>query len=81
MAACYAFAGERGDFWRLQSALAVEAEILRKLRGWPIEVVDLQEIERPYLQHLAKLVLDEDTHPNVFSVCPRTLRDLFGYLG
>jgi hypothetical protein len=71
MAACYSFAGERGNFWKLHSALFREAQALRERNNWPAEVPDFHSIQRPYLQHLAKLVLDEDASPQLFQTAPQ----------
>jgi len=71
MAACYSFAGERGNLWKLHSALFREAQALRERNNWPVEVTDFHSIQRPYLAHLAKLVLDEDASPQVFRTAPQ----------
>ena len=71
MAACYSFAGERGNYWRLHAALFREAQILRERNNWPVEVTDFHSIQRPYLAHLAKLVLDEDASPQLFRTAPQ----------
>ena len=59
-AALFAFAGSRDNFWKLHRALCAEVMGLRALHEWPSEVIDIHGIDRPYLKHLAKLVLDED---------------------
>jgi hypothetical protein len=71
MAACFAFVGDRGDYWRLHAALFREAQILRDRNSWPAEVTYFHSLQRPYLQHLAKLVLDEDASPQVFRTAPQ----------
>jgi hypothetical protein len=43
---------------------------LQQSYGWPILVRDVHQIERPYLKHLAKLVLDEDASPQQFGIAP-----------
>jgi hypothetical protein len=69
-AALFAFAGDRGSYWKLHAALYREALALQAERGWPAEVCDIHDIGRPYLKHLAKLVLDEDASPQVFRTAP-----------
>jgi hypothetical protein len=69
-AALFAFAGSRDNFWKLHRALCVEALALRASYQWPSEVIDIHGIDRPYLKHLAKLVLDEDASPNAFQIAP-----------
>ena len=71
MAACYAFAGQRSDFWKLHGALFREAQALQERNYWPVEVIDLHGLPRPYLAHLAKLVLDEDATPQLFRTAPQ----------
>jgi hypothetical protein len=62
----------------LVDALFDRACILQRRHLWPWEVRDLHQIERPYLKHLAKLVLDEDASPQQFNTAP----ELFSiYLG
>jgi hypothetical protein len=34
-------------------------------------VIDFHSLQRPYLQHLAKLVLDEDAAPQLFRTAPQ----------
>jgi hypothetical protein len=34
-------------------------------------VLDFHSLQRPYLQHLAKLVLDEDASPQLFRTAPQ----------
>jgi hypothetical protein len=34
-------------------------------------VTDFHSLQRPYLQHLAKLVLDEDSVPQIFRTAPQ----------
>lgn len=70
MAACYAFAGDRSRFTKLQNALADRARRMQREQGWPLSVIDHHGIKRPYLDHLAKLVLDEDAHPVFFAAYP-----------
>lgn len=67
-AACYAFAGERAQFWPLHAALHGRAQDLARRRDWPLDVTDHHGLPRPYLAHLAKLVLDEDLTPHPFRV-------------
>jgi hypothetical protein len=62
MAACYAFAGDNSCLWRLHAALAAEAAGIAKRESWPGTVRDRHNIAVPYLEHLAKLVLDEDRY-------------------
>jgi hypothetical protein len=38
MAACFAFAGDRGDYWRLHAALFEEALQLRRRYKWRVQV-------------------------------------------
>jgi hypothetical protein len=67
----YSFAGERGNFWQFHSALFREAEALRERNRWPTEVTDYHSLPPPYLQRLAKLVLDEDATPQLFRTAPQ----------
>lgn len=71
MAACFAYAGDRSNYWKLQNALYDRARIMRNTRDWPFEVIDHHSIKRPYLAHLAKLVLDFDACPAMFNACPQ----------
>ena len=70
MAALFAFAGDHSQHGDLHRALLQEAERLSAERHWPVEVIDLYGIGRPYLKHLALLVLFCDAYPNEFVVCP-----------
>lgn len=77
-AACYAYAGDHSKYWKLHGALLDRATVLRINRRWPLEVVDHHGIKRPYLAHLATLVLDYEANRPFFNACP----DLFWiYLG
>lgn len=70
-AALFAFAGDRGCYWKLVEALFLEALALQARHHWPHEVKDIHGIERPYLKHLAKLTLDEDSSPQLFRTAPQ----------
>jgi len=70
MAACYAFAGSQNNFWRLHAALTDEAEKMGARYQWPDTVKDIHGIAIQYREHLAKLVLDEDTHQAYFVAAP-----------
>lgn len=65
-AAMYAFAGDRTHYWTLHTALFHRAVVLAWERHWPSLTRDIHQIQQPYLAHLAKLVLDEDSMPNQF---------------
>jgi hypothetical protein len=69
LAALFAFAGDHSVQHDLHTALLQEAERLSRERHWPDEVIDLYGIGRPYLKHLAMLVLFRDAYPNEFVVC------------
>jgi hypothetical protein len=71
MAACFAYAGDRSNYWKLHGALLDRARLMRDARKWPMEVIDHHSIKRPYLEHLAKLVLDVDACPSMFNACPQ----------
>jgi len=70
-AALFAFAGDHKYYKWLRSELFHEALQLREQLEWPPVIVDLHDIEIPYLNHLAALVLDEDAHPSLFRVAPQ----------
>jgi hypothetical protein len=70
MAALFAFAGDHSQYWDIHAALVKEAERLSAERHWPVEVIDVYGIGRPYLKHLALLVLFQDAYPTLFEVCP-----------
>lgn len=40
-------------------------------RSGPLDVTALHGIDRPYLKYLAKVVLDEDAHPQTFRTAPQ----------
>jgi hypothetical protein len=69
-AACYAFAGDRSQYTALQAALLGRAINIAKREDWPMEVLDIHNLPRPYIRHLCKLVLDEDANPHLFVVAP-----------
>ncbi len=68
LAACFAWAGDRSNFWVLHRALHREALALQHHHAWPSEVEDIFGIGTPYLPLLGRLVLDEDAAPSVFIV-------------
>jgi hypothetical protein len=74
-AACYAFAGDRSNYWHLHGALYREAQELQARQAWPPRVKDYHGFHRIYLPHLAKLVLDFDQSPTPFRIAP----ELFAY--
>lgn len=69
-AACFAFAGDRSKYWKLHGALFDKASRLSKNLVWPIAIADIHSIKRPYLAHLAKLVLDYDSNQSHFNSLP-----------
>lgn len=73
-AALFAYAGDYSGYWPLHRALYDEGLKLRELEGWSPVVLDVHGLERTYLAHLAKMVLDEDRSPNLFRVCPELYR-------
>lgn len=81
MAACYAFAGDRSKFWRLQKNLMGHARMFTYTMCWPREVRDFHGIKRPYLEHLCKLVLDEDANPALFRAAPQLHQIYIGVTG
>jgi len=70
-AALFAYAGDRGRYWQLIEALYCEARKLQARHQWPDQIKDIHGIERPYLKHLAKLTLDEDSMPQLFATAPQ----------
>lgn len=68
-AACFAFAGDMGQFWKLHGALHLQAATLAEEHRWPARVKDVHSISVQYLRHLAKLVLDHDANQSQFAVC------------
>lgn len=70
-AALFAYAGDHKYYKWLRNELFCEALRLRELLEWPPVVIDIHDIEVPYLNHLASLVLDEDAHPALFRVAPQ----------
>ena len=78
-AACFAFAGDRSCYWSLHGALYERAIHLQMQEKWPREIFDLHGIQRPYLKHLALLVLDEDQSPALFRLAGGILYPI--YLG
>ena len=70
MCALYVYAGSDADYWKLRNTLVERARIMQKERVWPIEVADYHFIKRPYIEHLAKLVLDEARSPHFFKLAP-----------
>jgi hypothetical protein len=69
-AALYAYAGDRGCYWKLVEALYCEARKLQVRHEWPERVPDIHGIPIEYTRHLAKQVLDLDQHPNLFHTVP-----------
>lgn len=67
-AACYAFAGDRSHFWPLHGALYVHAVALANEKRWPVNAKNIHHLNEPYLQCMAKLVLDEDALPAYFRI-------------
>lgn len=70
LAACYAFAGDRSKFWTLHEGLMGHARMFCLIYSWPREVLDFHGIQKPYLAHLCKLVMDEDASPAIFHAAP-----------
>lgn len=70
MAACYAFAGEQGNYWRLHQALCHRGAHLAQQYRWPATVKDLHGIQVQFLAHLAVLLLDWDANPHPFRASP-----------
>lgn len=68
LAACFAFAGDRSNYWTLHGALYREALALAARHHWPTEAFDLHEISAPYFHRMAKLVLDADATPSAFVI-------------
>lgn len=62
MAACFAYAGSSAYFWTLHAKLYEEALRIALREEWPRRIKDHHGIEREYIEHLAKLVLDEEQH-------------------
>jgi hypothetical protein len=69
-AALFAYAGDRSYYWPLWDALHAAALELRERHEWPPLILDIHEIEVPYLRHLSKLVLEEDANPQIFCTAP-----------
>ena len=69
-AACYAFAGDRSCYWPLHAAIHQNAVLLANEWRWPVNARNVHGLMEPYLQTLAKLVLDEDANPEYFRQVP-----------
>ncbi len=69
-AACFAFAGDRSEYWRLWDRLHYHALQLRWKQGWPAQLPGEQGRPVHYLAQIAQLVLDEDAHPHLFLAAP-----------
>jgi hypothetical protein len=76
-AACYAFAGDRSQYWPLYNNLCGEVHRLQARFHWPIEIRDFHQIERPYLKYLAKMVLDEEDSQNLFKIADSRLYSIY----
>lgn len=68
-AACYAFAHSMSYLWTIHADLVKEARELQRRHHWPDTVRDIHGIKKEYLEHVCKLVLDEDASPNLFKLC------------
>jgi hypothetical protein len=68
MAAGLSFAGSQANYWRLHAELTREANRLRRQHDWPETVIDVHQLQRPYVEHISKMVLDEDLFASVFRV-------------
>lgn len=69
-AALFAFAGAREHLWFLHRSLLERARMFERIYRWAPWVRDFHGLKREYLQHLCKLVLDEDSNPNYFRAAP-----------
>lgn len=61
-AVCYAYAGSDAYLWRLHAELTKQGLRIQKRDRWPEFVKDIHGLQKKYVEHLAKLVLDEDRH-------------------
>lgn len=71
MAACFAYAGDKSNYWRLHAVLYERALQLAAAKNWPYQLRDLHGIMAPYLSHLAVLVLDFDSNQQIFKTHPQ----------
>jgi hypothetical protein len=69
-AACYAFMGDKSEYWRLWGALESEAHRLRERRGWSAQVMGADGRPKFYLSEISQLVLDEDSYQYLFHAAP-----------
>lgn len=67
LAACFAWAGDRGHFLELVDSLMIHALQYRRIQKWPFQVEGHDGRRVHYLEHLCTMVLDEDQHPSLFA--------------
>lgn len=78
LAATFAFSGDRSNFWELHRSLVAQGRMYMMIYRWAAEVTDHHGIRKPYLAHIAKLVLDVDATPHLFNVCPQLFEIYLG---
>lgn len=78
LAACFSFAGDRSNFWELHRSLIAQGKMYAMIYKWPPMITDYHGIQKPYLAHIAKLVLDVDASPHLFNVCPQLFEIYLG---
>lgn len=69
-AALYAFAGAHEHSSFLHRELVGRAKMFAHIYSWPTLIRDFHGIQSPYLQHLCKMILDEDAYPVYFRAAP-----------
>jgi hypothetical protein len=69
-AALFAFAGAREHLWFLHRSLMERARMFARLYKWPPWVRDFHGLKLDYIEHLCKMVLDEDSNPVYFRTTP-----------
>lgn len=70
LAALYAWAGARENYWSLVTELRMAAERIRRRHSWPDLTVSHDGQPRPYIERMCEMVLFDDQHPGVLDYAP-----------